>query len=340
VNQGQLGNQDQLEEVTVTGSRSILDRLTNWLCEEGQEDLIKGAADSTANLGAASDIVRPAAAIVAGAAVSSRSLPSPQATSFLGSQAANALETVGILGKRVAQISILGDVANGNYQSALFDTADYFVYKGLGEAAAAGALETGGASVATAGLAALTYYNAGGAQGLIQGSLCGDWPETRMETLDKIFVLLFARCRRTLGQANLEYVWRRANIQFGSYISWALMATVFVLWVLAYSYTKFGSHSNHKAILQVVAVAVWLGASMALNMRFKKYLRDPPALASEETNDERRFLLRFRMASIGVFVITLVLAFFLGRNKFHFMAGFWPLESIQRSLALWMWSAF
>jgi RHS repeat-associated protein len=174
VNQGQLGNQDQLEEVTVTGSRSILDRLTNWLCEEGQEDLIKGAADSTANLGAASDIVRPAAAIVAGAAVSSRSLPSPQATSFLGSQAANALETVGILGKRVAQISILGDVANGNYQSALFDTADYFVYKGLGEAAAAGALETGGASVATAGLAALTYYNAGGAQGLIQGSLCGD----------------------------------------------------------------------------------------------------------------------------------------------------------------------
>jgi hypothetical protein len=100
------------------------------------------------------------------------------------------------------------------------------------------------------------------------------------------------------------------------------MATVFVLWVLAYSYTKFGSHSNHKAILQVVAVAVWLGASMALNMRFKKYLRDPPALASEESNDERRFLLRFRMASIGVFVITLVLAFFLGRNKFHFMAGF------------------
>jgi hypothetical protein len=143
-----------------------------------------------------------------------------------------------------------------------------------------------------------------------------------MKTLDKVFVLLFARCRRKLGESNLDYVWRRASTQFDSYISWPLTAAVFLLWILTYSIVKFGSHASHKPTLQIIGVAVWLAAYMSLSMRFKKYLRDPPALAVEESSNERYFLLRFRVASISVYVLTCLVALFLGWTRFHFMQGY------------------
>src|SRR5579871_5588077 len=103
------------------------------------------------------------------AAGSSQSIPSPQATAFLGSQAAGALERLGALGNRVAQISIAVDFYNENYQGVLFDTADYLVYRGLGAAGAAGAIESAGGSVAAAGFLGLIYYKSGGSQGIVQG---------------------------------------------------------------------------------------------------------------------------------------------------------------------------
>ena len=135
---------------------------------------VKGAVDFTANLGTAADNTRPIVAVGAIAAGASRALSSPLATSYLARQAANALSKLGRVGTLSAQAGVAYDVVNGDYQSALYDTVDYFAYKSLADAGSDGAIETAGGSVAAAATLSLLYYNAGGSRGIVQGLICGE----------------------------------------------------------------------------------------------------------------------------------------------------------------------
>lgn len=123
------------------------------------------------NGGTAADSVRPAVAIGATAAGASN-VANPLATSFLGSQAVSALSAIGKAGQLASAGGIFYSLITGNYQSALYGSADYLVYSALSDFGAASAVPTAGLGTATAGAAALLYYNAGGSQGLVQGAIC------------------------------------------------------------------------------------------------------------------------------------------------------------------------
>ena len=143
-----------------------------------------------------------------------------------------------------------------------------------------------------------------------------------METLDKVFLVVFARCRRKLGNSNVESAWRRASNRVSAYIAWPVVASVAFLAVLVYSFTQTGSPIAHKRTVQIVAVIAGILASLLLDRRFRKYLSNPPPLASEESHSERRLVFRFHAISIAVFVLTCLVGFLLHRAGFHFIQGF------------------
>jgi hypothetical protein len=71
-----------------------------------------------------------------------------------------------------AQLGIGYDVITGDFSSALYDTADYYAYAAIADVGAAGAVETLGGSVVAAGSLGRLYYNAGGAKGIVQSTVC------------------------------------------------------------------------------------------------------------------------------------------------------------------------
>ena len=142
------------------------------LCNQPADNPAKSVADDVSNAGTSADVARPATALGAAAAGASKNLNSPQATSFLGSEAASGLSKLGRIGGVAAQFGIAYDVLRGDFSSTLYDTADYFTYSALADIGAAGAVETLGSSIVTSGSLALLYYNAGGARGIVQFPLC------------------------------------------------------------------------------------------------------------------------------------------------------------------------
>lgn len=143
-----------------------------------------------------------------------------------------------------------------------------------------------------------------------------------METLDKVFLVVFARCRRGSGDANLVSAWSRAAYKVSGYILWPMAAAAVVFILIAYALMKTGSPSEHKSLVQVATVVAWLTATFLLNRRFRKYLSNPPALTSEESRAERQLVFRFRAVSIAVFVLTCLVGLILHRAGVQFMGGF------------------
>ena len=146
--------------------------IKSFLCQNsGSDSLAQQAADTAGNAGTAADSVRPVVAIGVAAAGTSN-VANPLATSFLGSQAVSALSAIGRIGQGASITGILYAGLTGDYQSALYGTADYFAYSALSDFGAASAIPTAGLGTAAAAGIGLLYYNAGGSQGLVQGAIC------------------------------------------------------------------------------------------------------------------------------------------------------------------------
>lgn len=143
-----------------------------------------------------------------------------------------------------------------------------------------------------------------------------------VEMLDRVFLIVFARYRRQIGDSNIASAWQRACYKVAGYISWPLAVTTLVSVVVAYALIRTGSPADHKRFGQIAAVVVWLVVVVLLNRRFRKYLSDPPALASEESRTEKQLVLRFRVLSFGVFALTCLIGFVLHRAGFRFIQGF------------------
>jgi hypothetical protein len=160
--------------VTIPCRTSLLPQtnlIKNWLCKNTQSNGIANAINAAGNAGTVADAVNPAVALASAAAGGSRALASPQALSILGNIVSEGLSTPGAVGNVAAGVGIAVDVISGDFQSALYDTADAAVYGGLALVGAGGAVETLGGSAAAAGATMASYYAAGGSRGIVQGSL-------------------------------------------------------------------------------------------------------------------------------------------------------------------------
>lgn len=141
-----------------------------------------------------------------------------------------------------------------------------------------------------------------------------------MNTLDRVFLVVFARWRRKKGSSNLESAWFNASYRVSTYISWPIAAAALILVALAYTLFRTGSPAAHKHIVQIIGVIAWLLVGFLLDRRFKKFLYDPPALTHDESTSDKQLVLRFRAISLGVFAVTCLVGYLLHRA--HLLQGF------------------
>jgi ABC-type uncharacterized transport system permease subunit len=143
-----------------------------------------------------------------------------------------------------------------------------------------------------------------------------------MDTLDRVFLVVFARCRRKKGGSNLESAWYSANYQVSAYVSWPVAAAALVLVALVFSLFRTGSPVDHKRTGQIIAVVAWLIAAVLLDRRFRKYLYQPPALTHEESSADKQLVFRFRAVSFGVFALVCLVGYLLHRYGVRLLQGF------------------
>ena len=134
-----------------------------------------------------------------------------------------------------------------------------------------------------------------------------------MILLDRVFEVLLARWRRKLGDSKLELAWKRANFKMSGYLLPPVATVTMLLVSASYLFLRTGSFVEHKRAVQIIGVGIWFGMSMMLERRFRKYLVDPPAVPAEESSEDRRFLLEFRVTTLGTFLLMCLAGFLLHR---------------------------
>jgi len=123
-----------------------------------------------------------------------------------------------------------------------------------------------------------------------------------VQTLDRLFRVIFARYRRECGHLSLESTWRRTSNKVTAYVASPLVVAVAVVGLGAYSLIRVGSPIEHRTLLQIVAGVSGVVVAVLLDRRFRKYLSIPPPLPSEEALSDTRFVFWCRAISMGTFV--------------------------------------
>jgi Na+/melibiose symporter-like transporter len=70
-----------------------------------------------------------------------------------------------------------------------------------------------------------------------------------------------------------------------------------------------GTPADHKNWGGLAGILIWLIVAMVLNNRLARYLRVPPTLAIRESAADKELIQRFRVVSVGMFVLTCFAAF-------------------------------
>lgn len=123
-----------------------------------------------------------------------------------------------------------------------------------------------------------------------------------VELTDRIFLTVFARYRRRLGDINLRWAWVRALGEVAGFLIPPVSVLAFVLIILAYALSGRGSPADHMRCGKATTVVIWLGIAFILQARFTRYLKDPPPLRVEESSEDRQALRTFHGICIGIFL--------------------------------------
>jgi len=137
-----------------------------------------------------------------------------------------------------------------------------------------------------------------------------------MSIFDDVFVIVFARFRRQLGEQQIDEAWRRANLRFFGYIFWALSSFLTIFEIAIFSLIKIVSPDVEKKVVVISVVIIGLLASQAFSKRFKKYLSTLPRLSSSELPSETKYVRLFQAISVGIFLFLCVVAYSL-HEIFH-----------------------
>ena len=132
-----------------------------------------------------------------------------------------------------------------------------------------------------------------------------------MALIDQIFLTVFARYRRKLGESSVNSAWIRAVGKVSGFLIWPVAAVTCVLVISMYLLTGSGTPADHMRWGKVTTVVSWLAMAFLLQARFTKYLHDPPVLSPAESAGERYTVMWFHLTCIGVFVVLCAAGFAL-----------------------------
>ena len=131
-----------------------------------------------------------------------------------------------------------------------------------------------------------------------------------LKPVDKVFLVYLARKRRKARSKSLENVWDAATYLFSIYLCAPIAATT-VLLAAAVSFFSDLEFSRSYVKVWAYPVAIAFGAFIWwLNNRYKKYLVNPPELRLDETPEEARLLLKFRLLTIGLPIAAITAGYF------------------------------
>jgi hypothetical protein len=142
-----------------------------------------------------------------------------------------------------------------------------------------------------------------------------------MRHLDTLFQILYAQNRRKYGDVQISFAWRRAKNEVLGYLILPLAAVAMVAIAVAYEITRAGSPAEHNREGLFASVIVIPLFAVLLDRRFRPFLKSPPAIGRSELPAEVRYLLWWRVISVGVFLLVCTTGFVLRRLGFDFMQG-------------------
>jgi len=145
-----------------------------------------------------------------------------------------------------------------------------------------------------------------------------------MELIDKIFLVVFARYRRKVGESNLESAWRSASNKVSGYVAIPIVAVFLILIMATFSLKRIGApiDSSTQRAAQFVAGVSAVVIAVILDRHFKRYLLEPPGLASEESESEKRLVFIFRVIAIGMFVLACLTGLLLHETGSRLSQGY------------------
>jgi hypothetical protein len=137
-----------------------------------------------------------------------------------------------------------------------------------------------------------------------------------MSIINKLFCVIFARCRRKLGDSNIESAWFEANSKVTAYLGSLIIAAEFLIFLFLYFPLIKGTAFDSKPAIVASGTAICLLVAYSIGRGFRAHLSDPPRLNAAETSGETRFIFWFRAVTIGVFGLSCLLAFAMHRAGF------------------------
>jgi hypothetical protein len=143
-----------------------------------------------------------------------------------------------------------------------------------------------------------------------------------MGSLDRVFQIVFARCRREFAGRSIEFAWRRACNAVWWFLAWPTAAVTFMLLVAAYVATGAGTPSDHKRYGVICGAASFVLVSSLLKQRFRKFLLSTPELPDVETAADRRYVFWFRAILSGGAVLVGVMTYVARETGMRFLRGF------------------
>jgi hypothetical protein len=143
-----------------------------------------------------------------------------------------------------------------------------------------------------------------------------------VEMMDKIFLTMFARYRRQLGDSGLNAAWVRAVGKVSGFLILPMVAISLVAVISVYLATGWGTPADHMRWGKFGGGIGWLVVAFLLQARFSKYLQDLPTLPQQESPTARRLVLRFRVFCFGIFAATCATGFVLHEVGLSHVLGF------------------
>jgi hypothetical protein len=142
-----------------------------------------------------------------------------------------------------------------------------------------------------------------------------------MKSIDRIFEIIFARFRRQLGEAHLDFAWRRASSAVSGLLVLPIAAAMLLLTIIVYGVTRAGTAAQRTHVGELFAAITVLLVFALLKVRLKKYLSHPPPLPEAESADDRRYVFWFHTSVVAIFVLVCLVVFVLHASGVRFIQG-------------------
>jgi hypothetical protein len=129
-----------------------------------------------------------------------------------------------------------------------------------------------------------------------------------LESLDRVFLAFFARRLERFPNVGPEAAWHSASWTVSMYLILPFSASMILLAATSSALTGSELTSQNKHYWLIVAAMVYVVVGMFLDRRFRSLVGPFTALKTANESENRQIRTRFRIMTIGCFVVACIVA--------------------------------